>query len=452
MQADALPAAKARLSGPAARISGATGYARGIAARLYERLRPPPEPVAVRVPKGGLPSAPEIALFRDIQVIPPVQPRIFVPGGPRLGLGDRQGMCCGPIWPEFESQTWVRHNLEGRPVDLEPQAVARPANVLSRPSVWAGYLHFHFGHLVAEHAPRLLWSRYLRPDDLHLVAIRPGTTRIPRHVQEVLAWHGLGRRHLMVVTAPTLVRELRVVPQAEQFFGHGPDAAYLDLLDHHVRQSGLVPIRSDILYVTRQGLLPRGHGGHVGEGYLVRRLAERGVSILDPSTALLREQLARYAGARTIVFADGSAIHGRQMLGRIDQRIVVLARRAQARTAEPSIAPRCTDLAYVEATRAAAVPVRPDRRGMHAESVCFYDLDAVLAGLRDVGVDLSSGWNSNDYRASCEADVAAWTDHVRSNPAKYAVDASVAALAAIMSASTAQATDPEGVPARSLLS
>ena len=93
--------------------------------------------------------------------------------------------------------------------------------------------------------------------------------------------------------------------------------------------------------VSRAGIAQRGGGGHAGESYLIGLLRSKGVTVLDPGQADLSVQMAAYAGAVRLIFAEGSALHGRQLLGRVAQDIDVLRRRPGKVMAQAQLQPRC---------------------------------------------------------------------------------------------------------------
>lgn len=419
--------------------------ARRAARKLRSRLAPPPREVPV-APAPDL-TPPRVGLFRDIDIAPHHRRDLGHPPSKSV----IRSLHSGPIWPDFASRSWERHNIDGRPFDEAPEPLAGPVETLDQPALWIGYAAPHFGHLIAEHVTRVLWSRTLRPDDICLMTAAPdprGQPMVPRYIWEVLAKLGLPRRQVRIVDRPLRVRELRVLPQAEQHVQPGPDAAYLDLLDRQVARSGLKPIPSETLYVARLGLLARRTGAHAGERYLVERLRAAGVSILDPAIAPLNEQLARYAGARNLVFAEGSAAHGRQLLGRLDQRITVINRRNGRRMAEALLTPRCTGVTYVEAVRAWCAPIRDNGEDHEPRAVSFYDVDALMAGFAPLGIDLASGWNAAAYRAACETDVATWVTAVQRDPTVNAA----ATLARLDAVPAGPAEDASGSWHRSLAS
>ena len=343
-------------------------------------------------------------MFQNVPVIPSVS--LF--SGGRLSDG-------GPIWPNFATRKGIRFSRRGVIADREPLLPDGPLTVMDQPCVWGGYALANFGHLIAEHVTRVLTSVTAWPDYTVLFVGKPGegAEKAPGYFWAILEWYGLPRQRVMFVTEPLRVAELHVMPQAEELAFGEPSDDYLDLLDQLPKLRGLVPISSDILYVSRQGLLEKGKGGHAGEDYLVSRLEAKGVRVLDPGTASLMEQLALYAGAKTIVFAEGSALHGRQLLGRLKQRIVVLSRRPGKDLAIGALAKRCDRLDYVEATTRLVIAVSTDSHSYTAKGISFYDLAAVQACFRDLGVDLAAGWSQTDFVKVRDAQARAWLVAIR---------------------------------------
>lgn len=365
-------------------------------------------PVAMPVsPWLGLPrevARPPFGLFHDIAVVPPTHSYTFGRRDPGHDL------CCGPVFPAAVVEPWMRHCIVNHINDTIPEAPAGPQEIVTRPCVWLGYMHLHFGHLVAEHMTRALWSRTMRPDDLYLFALPPGQKLkwTDPSFLDIMAWYGLARAQLLQVTAPLLAKELRVYPQAELLLGGPPSASYLDVQDKLLIDSRLTPIRSDILFVTRRGMLALGTGSHAAEAYLCELLAQSGVRVLDPATAPLKAQLAAYSGARHIVFSEGSAMHGRQLLGRLDQTITVLNRRPGARIGEASLRSRSREVSFVEVTAHMATPQAIWGGVQQNDALCLYDTDVLKATFDRLGVDLAHRWNDSAYRQEAFRDAAVW--------------------------------------------
>lgn len=340
---------------------------------------------------------PAMQLFRDVPVVPVAKARRTVVTG-------------GPIWPEFDAQVAARHCRGGVAQDTAPK---RPKGRLpqeQRPAVWGGYLIRHFGHLVAEQLTRLPQSLRDRPDDIYLFTVPPDDSAesLPAYIWELLDWHGVPRDRVVIVSEPCIAREVRVAAQGEML-GQIPTAQeYLDLLETVTQRNGLTAEPNPVVFVTRAGLVAGGGGGHAGEGYLATLLQREGVRILDPGRVSVREQLAVYAGAGALVFSEGSALHGRTLIGRVRQEIHVLRRRPQRNTARLQLRPRCGRLAYHE-TVAGKLGTETETRASRVDrEVALYDLDALFDAMALVGIDLAALWDEAAYRAAAEADLAGW--------------------------------------------
>jgi hypothetical protein len=334
--------------------------------------------------------------FRDVPVMP-LQ---------ALHEHDPQG---GPLWPDFDAQTTARFcRQSGVPVDAAPTPEPCEDEV-REDAIWGGYAHPHFGHLVAEHVTRILPGIQARPDDVVLFMVEKGRdpATVAPHFYDVLQWYGLPRERVRIIARPTLVRRLSVVPQGEVLWGKAPEPDYLDLLDALPERHAIAPVAGDIVYVTRSGLVAKGQGSHLGEGYLVQLLQEMGVTIFDPAGLSIRAQLEHYAGAKTLVFAEGSALHGRQLLGRVRQEVYVLMRRPRY-LARPMMRPRVKRLTYLN-TNGGILQVR-DRanKGYPHLNAVFYRTEALLDGFDRMGLDLRSRWDQDAYLSAALSDAAAW--------------------------------------------
>lgn len=326
----------------------------------------------------------------------------------------------GPIWPDFDRQTGLRHCRAGLPVDQAAQLCGSVEDVTD-PCVWGGFIDLHFGHFMAEHLPRLPFAVREASGGTFLFTVAPDHRgALPDWVWNALDWVGLPRAQVRIVTAPLRVATLRAGVQAEMLPQVPPDPAYLDLLEARSAAMGLRPQAADLVYVTRAGLPQAGGGGTAGETYLTEVLARLGVPVLDPATASLPAQMAVYAGARHLVFAEGSALHGRQLLGRVAQRITVLRRRRGRSMARAMLTPRVAVLEYREVSQASLVPEWKNGAPRPDPALSLYDLPALFAAFARWGVDLAARWEADAFRASALADIAAWTAHHHPTPALMA--------------------------------
>jgi hypothetical protein len=339
---------------------------------------------------------PEMQLFRDVPVVPVPRARGMVAVG-------------GPIWPDFDSQVAARHCRDGAPCDRMPRRPAR-TRTLEEPAVWGGYLVRQFGHLISEHLTRLPQSLRDRPDDVYLFTVQHDDLfrNLPGYIWELLDWYGVRRDRVRIVKRAWLVGELRVAAQGEMLGGILTAAPFLGLLEDTARRNGLVPEPHDVVFVTRAGLVPAGRGGHAGEAYLCTLLEALGVTVIDPGRLSVRRQMEFYAGAKALVFAEGSALHGRCVLGRVEQDIHVLRRRSMRNTARAQLAPRCTRLVYHQVL-AGRLGTETDRRGSRQDlEVALYDPEVLFEVFAQLGINLAQLWDDDAYRAAVRSDLSDW--------------------------------------------
>lgn len=315
----------------------------------------------------------------------------------------------GVSWPDFPRQHWARHLRWNSPVCRPPAPPRDVPRRVAEPAIFLGPVDDHFGHIVAETVPRLYQAREVWPDlPFVLTAWRsedPGD--LPGVLRSVLDWCGLAVRDLRLVQQPAVFADLRVVAQGEHLFGPAPPADFLRLVEAHAqaRLGRIAP--AGVVYVGRSRI-GAATGGHAGEGYLESCLATLGVRVVHPETLPLAEQLRAYAGAELLIFSEGSALHGRQLLGRIDQRIVVLLRRRFSRMGQHEIVPRAASLDFVlcapEALHALSAEGKP-----HANAaMSFYDLEDLFGQLGALGLPLARVWDPAAYAAARDDDVLAW--------------------------------------------
>lgn len=309
-----------------------------------------PAPTSWAKARRGIP-VPRNLVYRNVPVVPA---RRFVFANT---ISDG-----GPVWPDFDANTTVRHQVHDRCVDRNAVAWRWSGRRLTGPFVWGGRCFHHFGHLAVEHMNRLPGALYHQPDAKAVFTLQPGKTvrDVPGYFWDMAAWMGLPRTQIHFVTRPFIAAELGVSPQTEHMSALPPPPWYLDLLEERARLNGLRPVPVTALYVHRLGQLAQGNGSIAGEGVVVDALRKAGVAVMDPAKEPLADQLSRYAGARLLVFAEGSALHGRQLLGRIDQDILVINRRPGGTMAWAQIGPRCRQLTFAEVGRAFLCPVGAD--------------------------------------------------------------------------------------------
>ena len=316
----------------------------------------------------------------------------------------------GPVWPAHAKQTFIRTLRNDKVADFLAERSEAPPEVIDRPAVWCGYAVNHFGHFIAEHATRLLASRTERPDDIYVFLAPPRMTRagMPDWFWDVLDWFGMTRAQVKVVTTkPVELRDLHVFPQAEQL-GLGPTMRYIKALTKYCetrlpqRAARLGPV-----YVSRAGM---GSGKLGGEDYLETALRAVGVTVIRPETMPLAQQLATYAAADRLIFAEGSALHGRQLLGRLEQDVHVLTRRKGWYFGRPFLTPRTRALSHIDALHGSIhFSIDPTNgQPKRWQAFAYVDGESLLSQLEGLGLPLRDVWDMQAFEQAQSADLDFW--------------------------------------------
>jgi glycosyl transferase family 61 len=347
-------------------------------------------------------SRPALLSFRDI-VVTPYTDLLDGPFGGEYHRG-------GPRWPQWSTQIAARHGHAGVPIDVEPPD-AEPTSTLRGPVAWGGAMVGHFGHQIADFTSRLLPTLAEKPDARFAFSMRDRIARrswqsTPESFRAILGWCGITGEQVELIIEPTLVDHLVVAPQGEQL-GAEPEPWYLDLLDAHTRsQLGEIERRGS-LYVSRAGQRAR----FAGEAYLESMLEEVGFRVLRPEAVPLEEQLRAYASAESIVFAEGSALHGPQLMGRALGDVTVLVRRAGLSLARQALTVRARSLRYVDALRGSLQCVLIGGKAWPFAGLAILDPEKLLAAL-----PIAGAWQQDVFAAAVDSDVEEWLETERASP------------------------------------
>lgn len=248
-----------------------------------------------------------------------------------------------------------------------------------------------------------------RPDDLLLFSKgrwTPAKTDTP-FFWEIIDWFGVPRDQVRIITDKHTVRELQVAPQAETLGGSGTPSAYLDFLDKRAAQMKLAAPDRPFVYVCRSELSPH-LGRHAGEKYLVSCLKNLGVPVLIPEKTSVADQIETYATCKTLIFSEGSALHGRQLLGRVRQNIVILNRRRNMRMALYELRARCSRLAYAEAAKHEISFLDQNGKVLRFASMATYDVQVLLDTFESLGIPLRTAWDNSAYISARDQDILMW--------------------------------------------
>ena len=151
--------------------------------------------------------------------------------------------------------------------------------------------------------------------------------------------------------------------------------------------------------------------GIAAERIIEECLRDIGFTVMHPERLPLIAQLDAYNSALELVFSEGSALHGLQLLGPIRAGIRVLTRRPGSRMLEPNLAQRTDRLSYTLLGNHFIHGVEASGKPAVASGLLLPEADRLAAFLRsasaggeEVAVD------PERLRGAVEADLAAYLE------------------------------------------
>ncbi|WP_216671233.1 glycosyltransferase 61 family protein [Mangrovicoccus sp. HB161399] len=360
--------------------------------------------------------------FRDIRIEP---------------ADSKRGWPAGPDRTRMEADDLALHWVNGSPGRKAPARSERPEQTSDGPLAWCGGVMSHFGHTLAEQFQRVLFTRLAMPEATCVFTLPKGMgeDQVPGYFWGICDWFGLPRDKVRFIRhRPLAARDLCVFRQGEQFQPSGQPASlasyrwcgplpeYLEALALLQEERGLETGTADTVYVSRSRLDPYSIP-LPGESYLVERMQAAGVEVIWPETMSIGAQLAAFARARRLIFAEGSAMHVRQLLGHLPQEITVISRRKGMQLVRDGLEPRCDRLSYIDPVRANVLfSISPSGVSERWRAFAFFDQDLLLDGLAAAGTDLRPGWDAEAYERLQLADLEAWGDAIsaQAHPSTYA--------------------------------
>lgn len=314
----------------------------------------------------------------------------------------------GPIWPDFENQTLIRQRRCDKVLDRKPEFSDQVVEPLRGRYIWAGFAHPHFGHFIADQISRLPAALVNCPVDAKLLFSLPKGIGDPKDFfYQTLEALGVSKDRIVVQRdQPIEVETLYAAPLGETLYG-APHPEYLKTISHLAAENGIDSNPDGTVYVSR-ARLPTNLSSLAGETYLEECLEKLGARITWPEKMTVRQQIQSYASASRLVFSEGSALHGRQLLGEIDQEITVIERRQRFGMARSLLTPRCKALRYVSAIDG-AVYVNPVPNGHLWQGITVLDEIRLIEGLLNSGIDVRDVWDSRTFKEVRDREIVQWS-------------------------------------------
>jgi hypothetical protein len=226
----------------------------------------------------------------------------------------------------------ARHQRPGgRTVHVGDWAEAAAAGAKPAPDgLYGGLFYSHFGHFLVESLGRLWAATAPEYADLPIYAHplwgRPDLEAPEGFCAFTLAALGIDPARIVLVEE-TLAVERLFVPKLRFWFGEGGfDVPFLQFLVKAQKAVEAFAQGPKKLYVSRTQWDPA-RGIVVGEADFEAYLEGQGYVAIHPQTMSFREQLAHYAAAEKIIFAEGSALHACVLLPALRAKVAMIHRR-----------------------------------------------------------------------------------------------------------------------------
>lgn len=266
--------------------------------------------------------------------------------------------CGGVVFRNPEIEPVLHHFRRNRSIDRplttfndhdeEVQSVAQRL-------FWCGPITFHFGHQIADFGSRVLLSSLdLRDGDLLWYPWRAASDwqDLQSWQKFLLSYLNPGHKKHRICVNSIQVSELVVYPQQARMHS-APTYEHLEALCWCERS--LKANYQKVVYVSRSRFAPCNSpdsllGSFAGEELFVNYLISCGVSIVYPEDISLEQQLEIYLGAEILIFAEGSAQHGLELLGfHPNKNVFIICRRPQKKGMSLPLESRFPKVCFIEA-------------------------------------------------------------------------------------------------------
>jgi hypothetical protein len=299
----------------------------------------------------------------------------------------------GPVLGATDPERRFRHTRNRVPVDAFG-GHGQGFDHLAGEYAYGGPVYDHFGHTMAEFVHRIIPTRSVRARPKWLFV---ATANGPATLANLPAWATDIYRFLdvdlssIVLTQNTSVDAL-LIAESGSDLGAGPYDQYLELLSDYTgprldRQFPGGPAHEKI-YVSRTALT--GVGQVLGERYVEKCLADEGFVLFHPELHPPSVQMDTYRRARVIVFPEGSACHGTELLGAGAMGICVFIPRRTNHLLpfERVLRPRAREFHSFPVNTYLGTALRSATDGIPVEfrGVTLYDFDRLVSRYRKTGI------------------------------------------------------------------
>ncbi len=162
-----------------------------------------------------------------------------------------------------------------------------------------------------------------------------------------------------------------------------------------------------MLYVSRSALEPQGN--ILGEIYFEQHLEREGFTVFRPEEFRFTSQMDHYRKAKIVIFPEGSACHGTELMGTnmMGRTFIVPRRRGQMHIFQRVVEPRSACFKAIDGCVEYLGTASADRRNgtpLSHIGVSWIDIESTVAFFRSHGLALLRTISEKDYAEAAEID------------------------------------------------
>ncbi|MFD1824922.1 glycosyltransferase family 61 protein [Mumia zhuanghuii] len=246
--------------------------------------------------------------------VPPLALRHYT----RAQTYPRQLVSYGDYWlpDSFRHQYAPRLRHPGLVRSSDDMAVIRPRWRPDQHRTWDGTLYYldteypgHFGHVSTEVVSRLWgWERAREehPDIRPLISLRPGQSRVPQYVHDILTAYGIPRSSIVTQYGDEVLDVENLVAADPEFENPRYVSPAIAQTWARIREAFAdiePPLRAERIFVTRSSRRLCHQGPAIEHLF-----ADRGFAIVHPEQYSYGEQVQLFARARIVAGYGGSGM------------------------------------------------------------------------------------------------------------------------------------------------
>lgn len=326
--------------------------------------------------------------------------------------------------PNDKENIFLRHTRYWKPVDRTDYTLDF-SNFVAGSYIYGGPIYNHFGHFMSEMIHRITLARILNPGQ-KIVFVAPPTTLSkipdpPKYIEAILNFIGVNRSDYIVVNVDSTIEELFVIESGSDL-GGGPKPYYADFLRDNYRIKDLDGFKYKYggkkLFVSRSRL--NHGGGFLGEAYVEEWLGSAGFEAFFPENISFDEQVAAYSLSNEVVFSEGSACHGTELLGTsaMGKCSLLGRRRSHSDVFCRVLKPRSECFVYKHCGIEIGTIVHRIGSGapLNEFAVSLYDPIYLSEIINSIGVDPRHKFDTSKYADYVRRDFKKYVDHHKSKP------------------------------------